>query len=308
MASTALGNVMLRNQFTKMFISRLAFLDEIMYENLNAPMLTYPEVFNVRDSNRAYEEILGVTGFGQFSEKAEGEKVDYDKILQGYSKRFSHKTYGKGYQISMEAQEDDIDGVITDAAPALARVARNSIETEAFSDYNGAFTTTTTPDGQYLASNSHVLVGGGTFDNLIESDISQGAIESAMNIFADMRDDRNQLVDMEPTILLIPSELRWRVHELLKSQFKPGTANNDVNAVNENQIGLRVVISKYLTDADNWFILTEPNRHRVMLYWKREPVTDHALDFDTGNMKSKMTYRFSHGAADWRGVLGGQGQ
>jgi len=308
MASISLGNVMLRQQYTKMFASRLPFIDEIMFEYLQAPGWVYPQVFNVRNSTRAYEEILGVAGFGQFSEKSEAGAVEYDRLIQGYSKRFTHKTYGKGYQISMEAQEDDIDAVISDATPALSNVARNSIETELASDFNGAFSTTTTPDGKALCADDHILVGGGSFDNLIASDFSQGALESAINIFRDMRNDRNQLVDMDPAMILYPPELDWIVSEVLQSELKSSTANNAINVVQSNRIGIKQVMWKYLTDADNWFILTQPRMHRIMCYWRTQPRPDYAMDFDTGNLKTKMIYRLSHGAADWRGIVGGQGQ
>ncbi len=299
---------MLRGQYTDLFVSRLPFLDEILFEQFDAPSLTYTDVFNVRDSQRAYEEITGITGFDQFVEKSEGAAVQYDKLLQGFDKRFTHTTYAKGFQISMEAMDDDLDGAISNAAPALARVARNSIETQVFALLNEGFSATgvsATPDGAALFSNSHLLVGGGTFDNLISGDLAQATLESAINVFDDMRDDRNQLIDLEPSMLVIPPELRWVTHELLKSQLRSDTANNAANAL--NQIGLKVVMSKYLTGDDDWFISVDPSRHRVIVYWRMEPVTDHTLDFDTGNMKTKMTYRLSFGAADWRGWVGGQG-
>lgn len=296
---------MTRNQFTDLFVSRLPFLDEIMKERFDAPSLTYTSVFNVRDSRRAYEEITGITGFDQFVEKDEGDVITYDKLLQGYDKRFKHKTYAKGFQITLEAMDDDIDNAISDAAPALARVARNSIETEAFGDFNNGFGSVTTPDGVSLFSASHPLVGGGTMSNLIAGDLAQGSLEQAINLYNDMRDDRNQLIDLNPTILLIPTELQWVTHELLKSQLRSDTANNAANAL--NMLGLRVIMSKYLTGDDDWFLLSDPSQHRLMYYWRMEPVSDHTLDFDTGNMKTKMTYRMSHGAADWRGLVGGQG-
>jgi phage major head subunit gpT-like protein len=301
----AAGNVMLRNQFTDLFVSRLPFLDEIMFERFDVPSLTYTSVFNLADSSRAYEEKTGISGFEQFAEKAEGDVVDYDKMLQLYDKRYKHKTYAKGFQITMEAMDDDIDGAISDAAPALARVARNSIETEAFSDFNNGFGSVTTPDGSALFSNTHPLVGGGTFDNLISGDLSQGTLENAINIYDDMRDDRNQLIELEPAILLYPPELRWLVHELLKSQLRSDTATNAANAL--NQIVIKTIMSKYLTGDDDWFVLSSADTHRLMFYWRMEPVSDHTLDFDTGNMKTKMTMRFSHGPADWRGLVGGQG-
>ena len=301
------GNVMLRNQYTDLFVDRLPFLDEILFELFDAPSLTYTEVFNIRDSKRAYEEITGITGFDQFSVKNEGDTVEYDKLLQAYDKRFKHATYAKGFQISMEAMDDDIDGAISDAAPALARIAKNSIETSAFSNFNLGFTSVTTPDGVAFFNAAHVLTGGGTFDNLVSGDFGQGTLEEALNIFDDMRDERNQLVDLEAAILLYPPRLRWTVGEVLKSQLRSDTANNATNVVNQNQIGIRPVMSKYLTGEDDWFVGSTSDRHRLMFYWRMEPVSDHTLDFDSGNMKTKMTYRHSHGPADWRGWVGGQG-
>jgi hypothetical protein len=299
------GNVMQRARYTDLFASRLAYIDEILFENFDAPSLTYPQVFNVRDSGRAYEETTGLTGFGTFSQKSEGSAVDYDTILQAYDKRFTHLTFAKGYQITMEAMDDDIDGAITNAAPSLARAARVSIETYIWNLFNLGFASETTPDGVALFSASHPLVGGGTYSNLVSGDLSQANIETAINLFDNMVDDRNLPIEASPTMLVIPVELRWIAFEILKSQLRSDTASNAINAL--NQLSMGVVMSKYLTGDDDWFIVSDPSQHRCLVYWRQEPVTDHTLDFDTGNMKSKMTYRLSRGAADWRNVVGGQG-
>lgn len=296
---------MVRGQYTDLFESRLPFLDEIMYENFDAPALTYPLVYNVRDSERAFEEITGITGFSQFARKPESEKLEYDKLLQAFDKRFTHETFAKGFQISFEAMEDDLDASISNAAPALARVAQNSIETEVFGTYNGAFGTTLTPDGLSLVNSAHLLVGGGTFDNSVSGDISQGTIESALNIYSDMRDDRNQLINMDGRTILAHPDLQWVIGELLQSQQRADTANNAINVL--NRLGLQTVYSKYITDKDSWFLLSSPDEHRVIVYWRKEPFSDSSLDFDTRNMKTAMFYRLSHGAADWRGVVGSQG-
>lgn len=299
------GSVMQRQRFRDLFVARLAFLDEIMFERFDAPSLTYPLIFNVRDSKRAYEEITGLTGFGLFSEKSEGQAIDYDTLLQAYDKRLTHSTYAKGYQITFEAMDDDLDGAISNAAPALARAARVSIETFIWNIVNNGFSSETTPDGAALFSNTHPLVGGGSFDNLISGDLSQANLESAINIFDNMLDDRSLPIELSPSILLIPVELRWLAHEILKSELRSNTADNAVNAL--QQISIQTVMSKYLTGDDDWFVVAPPDQHRVLVYWREEPMTDHTLDFDTGNMKSKMTYRLSAGAADWRGWVGGQG-
>ncbi len=295
-----------RLQMADLFFSRLPFIDMILFENLDAPSLTYTSVFDVRSSERAFEETTGYSGFGLFSEKeSDGGVVDYDSILQLYDKRFVHLTYAKGFQASEEAQADDIDGIISAAAPALGRAAQSSIETLAWNVFNNGFSSETTPDGQALFANAHPLAGGGTFDNLISGDLANSTLESAITSFDTIVDERGLPVELSPTMLVYPSQLRFQAAVVLQSELRPGTANNDINAV--NRLGLVQLMSKYLSDDDNWFVGAPSNQSKLMFYWREEPRTDHVLDFDTGNAKSKMTYRCSVGAADWRGWVGGQG-
>lgn len=301
------GNMILRSQFPDFFASRLAFLDEVIMHAYDAPAITYPEVFNVKTSNRAYEETTGVTGFGLFSEQLEAQPLDYDTILQAYDKRFTHKKYAKGFTISEDASEDDIDGAITNSAPAMGIAAQQSIETLIWSVFaNGFSTSFPTPDGAIaLFSASHQLRGGGTFSNLVSGDLSVANLETALNIFDTMVDERGNLINMEAGILLIPPQLRWIAHEILRSELRSDTANNATNAF--NQVGLKVVMCKYLTNTTDWFLGVPPSGSKLMVYWRRRPVTDHTMDFDTGNFKTKMSYRLSYGAADWRGWVGGDG-
>ena len=235
----------------------------------------------------------------------DGGVVDYDSILQLYDKRFVHLTYAKGFQASEEATADDIDGIINQAAPALGRAAQTSIETLAWNVFNNGFSTEQSPDGVSIFNNAHPLVGGGAFNNLISGDLANSTLEAAVTQFDTMTDERGLPVELSPTMLVYPSQLRFQASVVLQSQLRPGTANNDINAV--NNLGLVQVMSKYLTDDDNWFVGAPPSMSKLLFYWREEPRTDHVLDFDTGNSKSKMTYRASVGAADWRGWVGGQG-
>ena len=297
------GTLMLRAHYTDLFSERLAYIDEIMFENYDSPSMIYPEVFNVRDSGRAYEEITEISGFGKFTQKPEGQVVDYDQLLQGFNKRFTHITYGKGWQMSFEAMDDDIDGVITNAAPALSRAARNSIEAELVSDLNGAFDVVTVPQGGFLVGGGHNLLYGGQFSNLITGDFSQGTLETALNKFADFVDLRGELLNIEPMKIVIPFELQWLVSEVMNSVQRSDTANNTINVLPQ----LQVVVWRYLTSATAWFLMSDPSQHRLLCYWRMEPVIDHAIDFDSDNAKTKMKYRLSHGPADYKGIVGSKG-
>jgi len=296
---------LLRKQISDLFFDRLAFIDEIIQANLDPPTLTYPMVFDVRDSNRAFENVTEITGLGLFQEKSEADTVSYDKVLQGFSKKFTHVTYAKAVAISMESADDDIDGAITDVMPPLSFSARVSIETLIWNVINNGFTTTTTGDGVALFG-THNLRGGGTFSNNLGAvDLSVSTLESALNKFDAIVDERGLPVEMEAAKIVYPPQLQWLVGEILKSQLRSDTANNAINVL--NTVGLQPVKTRYLTDTNAWFLCSEPNRHKVRVYWRMEPMTDHIIDFDTGNLKTKMIYRLSAGAASWRGWVGAQG-
>lgn len=302
----ALGGVNTRLSHAKLFFSRVPFIDEIMVDNLNAHGLTYPSVFTVRNSSRAFETITGITGLGLFDETPDGDPITYDTILEAFDKRFEHLTYSKGVQFTRATLRDDIDGVLTDVAPAFSFSAHVSMETTIWNVFNNGFSTELTPDGVSLWNNAHVRVGTGTtFDNLIEGDLSVATLEDSLNRFADMTNQRGLPFLMQPSLLVAHPHLRWDVREILGSQLRSDTANNAVNAF--DQISLKSIFPTYITGDDDWFVGVAPNQHKIMVYWREQPTLDHTMDFETGNGKSKMEYALSTGAAAWEGWVGSQG-
>ena len=299
------GILVNRQHYTKLFTSRLPFIDFLMINGIDAPSMVYQQVYKIKDSQRAFEEVLTMAGLGLFDQKDEGDSITYDRGLQGFSKRFEMLTYSKGTQITKEAMDDDIDGAIGDTVPQLGFSARASIETEAASNFNLGFTSSTTADGSYIFVADHPRVGGGTYDNLVSADLSQSALESGINKFDSLTNDRGLFEDWTAQTLLIPPALKWLSRELLKSQLRSDSNINATNALLEE--GLSPIEWRYLSNSTDWFLLSDPSKHSLLWYWREEPVTDHTLDFDTGNMKTKMSMRFDHGAVDGRGMVGGNG-
>ena len=299
------GLLINRQHYTKLFVSRLPFIDFLMQNGIDAPSMVYQQIYKIRDSQRAFEEVLTLAGLGLFDQKDEGDTITYDRSLQGYSKRFEMLTYAKGTSITKEAQDDDIDGAIGDTVPMLGFSARASIETEAASNFNLGFTSVTTADGAVFFSATHPQVGGGTYNNLVSADLSQSSIESGVNKFDSLTNDRGLFEDYAARTLLIPPSLKWLARELLKSQLRSDSNINATNALLEE--GLDPLEWRYLSNATDWFLVGDPAKHSLLWYWREEPITDHTLDFDTGNMKTKMTMRFDHGPVDGRGIVGGNG-
>jgi len=172
--------------------------------------------------------------------------------------------------------------------------------------FNNSFSSELSSDGQPIFSAAHPLVGGGTFSNTLTGDFGVTNLQTALNIFDDMRDDRNLLIDTSAAKIIYAPALQWIVDEVLHSEKKPGTNNNNTNSI-RNQAGLDPLKVKYLTGAKDWFIGMSKEQTKFIVYWRKTPVTDSSMSFDTGNMKTKMTYRLSYGVTDWRGFVGAQG-
>ena len=103
----------------------------------------YTILFDRETSNKAYEEDVGVMGFGLADVTGEGESVQYDTSSQAYLNRYIHLKYTKGFIITEEAMDDsqyDISVLGRKDAKALAFSMRQTKEIVAANVYN-RFTT-----------------------------------------------------------------------------------------------------------------------------------------------------------------------
>ena len=78
----------------------------------------YNQLVETFNSSRAYEEDVGITSFGLANRKPEGSGIEYDEESQAYVTRYTHVTWGLGFQITREVVEDDQYSVV---APRKAR-------------------------------------------------------------------------------------------------------------------------------------------------------------------------------------------
>jgi phage major head subunit gpT-like protein len=270
----------------------------------------YTKLFDVESSNKAFEEEVGVMGFGLASMKPEGAGITYDEAAQGFINRYINRTYALGFIITQEAIEDnqyDVTNLGKKKAQALAFSMRQTLEVLGANFYNTAFTTAY-GDGQYLIDSDHPNKAGGTYSNKpsVDSDLTEAALEQAVIDIAGFLNDRGLKIALRPKTLIIPKELAFEAERILKSQLQSGGANNDLNALKTMGSIPEVVVNHYLTDTDAWFIRT--NCPDGMKMFRRVP-TEFGMDndFDTYNAKYKARFRCSFGNTDPRGIYGCDG-
>ena len=266
-------------------LNALFGLEYNRYDNEHA------EIFASEASDRAFEEEVMLSGFGQAATKAEGAMVTFDQATEAYTSR-----YTRALARSM-AQSKQI---------TAANVLNNAFDTGGA--YNGG-------DGKALCTTDHPLSNGGTFRNELSTaaDLSETSLEQALIDIAGFVDERGLKIALQGRKLVIPKELQFTAERIMKSPLSttPGGssafAKNDINAMmNMGMIPEGYRVNHFLTDTDAFFIMTDaPNG---MKHFVRSPIkTAIEGDFDTGNVRFKARERYSFGWSDPRGIFGSPG-
>jgi hypothetical protein len=243
--------------------------------------------------------------------KTEGAPISYDSERQGFTSRYNHVVYALGFVITREIYEDDLYDVVGKRkAQGLAFSMRQTKEINAANVYNRATNTSFLGgDGKALLVSDHPNVSGGSFANMLTtaSDLSEAALEQAVIDIGLLKNDRGLLIALRPQQLIIPTQLQFEAHRILKADGRVGTDLNDPNAL--KQMGMfqsGVTVNHYLNDPDAWFIrTTSPHGMKYFERWGDKFEMDN--DFDTDNAKYKATARYSFGWTDPRGVFGSVG-
>ena len=285
-------------------LNALFGLEYKRYDNEHA------EIYDVENSDRAFEEEVMLSGFGNAQVKGEGAGVSFDDAQETFTARYSHETIALAFAITEEAIEDNLyDRLASRYTKALARSMANTKQVKAASVLNNAFNANFKGgDGKALLADDHPTLAGSFKNELATSaDLNETSLEQSMIDIAKMTDERGLKIAARGLKMIIPSELQFTAERLMKSQGRVGTADNDINAINSmGMVPQGYVVNHFLTDSDAFFIKTDvPNGLKMFV---RAPIkTAMEGDFDTGNVRYKARERYSFGFSDPRGLFGSPG-
>jgi len=298
-----------RAQLMKQLVPGLNALFGLEYQRYQEE---HKDVFTIETSERSFEEETKVTGFGPAPVKPEGEAVLYDEAQETYTSRYTHETIAIGFSITEEAFEDNLyDSLGKRYTKALARSMAHTKQVKGASILNNSFDPAFPGgDGVSLCHPQHPLVMGGAYNAntpLTPADLNETALEAAATTISLWLDDRGLLIAGKPRRLIVPAALIFTATRVLRSQYRPATADNDINAIFTNgTIPEGWFVNHWIVDPRSWWLITDiPNglKHftRVPLQTKDDP------DFDTGNLRYKARERYSFGWSDPLGVYGSPG-
>lgn len=263
---------------------------------------------NVKTSDKKFERVMSVTGVGDIPEKGEGAAYTSQVIRPGWSKDFIHTEFGSLFEVTKTALEDDQYDQLAQNARWFMFASRVTEEKRAAILYNNGFSSELSPDGVSIFNATHVLKGGGTARNTLASaaDLSATSLEQALiDLQTETKVEAGQIVaPAQSLVLIVPPALEFAAERILKSQLRPGTADNDVNALARRK--WHVIVNPYLTDSDAWFIQDANKKRHGLMSYTRVPLTVEPARTDprTDNRLYPVRWRRSFGCAFWQGVYG----
>ena len=287
-------------------LNALFGLEYKRYEN------QHEDIYTKETSDRAFEEEVMLSGFGQAQVKAEGSGITFDNAQETFTARYTHETVALGFSITEEAIEDNLyDRISSRYTKALARSMANTKQVKAVNPLIQGLPTTNnfnSGDGVSLFNTAHPTIAGTVANTLAtQADLNETSLEQCLIDIAAMKDERGLKIAARGIKMIIPSELQFTAERLMKSEKRVGTADNDINAVRSmGMVPQGYVVNNFLTDTDAFYIITDvPNG---MKYFERSAIkTGMEGDFDTGNMRYKARERYSFGVSDFRGIFGVEG-
>jgi hypothetical protein len=270
----------------------------------------YDKIFTKHDSKMALERTAEMRFLGLANLKTEGGQTSFDNGAgERYIYNQEHTEIGLGYAITRKAIDDNL--YKTQFHPSNLGLMESFQQTKEIYGANVLNTATTYNasiggDGVSLCSTAHPI-DGGTVANTptTQLDLNEASLLNSMiAIRYNFKDQAGLKVFARGRKLIVPPQLEPVAIRLTKTELRPGTADNDVNAIMSTAGGLSegYMVNDFLTSQYAWFLLTNIDGLSYMERVKFE--TDMQVDFVTDNLLVKGYERYSFGYYNWRSIYG----
>ena len=270
----------------------------------------YDKIFTKHDSKLALERTVEMRFLGYAQLKSEGGQTAFDNGAgERYVYNQEHTEIGLGYAITRKAIDDNL--YRTQFHPSNLGLIESFQQTKEIYGANILNTATTYNtsiggDGVSLLSASHPIDGGVVANTpTTQVDLNEATLLNAMiSVRTNFRDQAGLKVFARAKKLIVPPQLEPVAIRLTKTELRPGTADNDVNAIISTSGGLpeSYMVNDFLTSPYAWFLLTNIDGLSYMERVRFE--TDMQVDFVTDNLLVKGYERYSFGYYNWRAIWG----
>jgi hypothetical protein len=221
----------------------------------------YPRYMDKRTSMLNQERVAEERYLGLAALKNQGAPVDFDNAAgDRFTYNLTPYVIALGYAITQEAIEDNI--YKSQFNPTNLGLQNSFNQTKEILSANVLNVATTynsgiVGDGKAMCATDHP-VDGSTFQNRPSTDLSlnESALETAAIQIRYFLDQAGLRIMARPQKLLVPPQLRYTAIRLMETELRPGSANNDINAVRYTGEYQGFETLDFLTSQFHWFVKT----------------------------------------------------
>jgi len=216
-------------------------------------------------TDKKYFDDVEFVGTDLWHRTGEGEDLDLGTYGQGIVTRYEPIKFSKRLVIPEELEEDSQYDIVYDATRVLRQAETLTEDYDAVGLLNDAASTANGRvggDGKAMCDASHPIRGGATVSNILPYALapSNTAMGVMLVMIEKMPSPEGYVTrSLKATKVVGPTEYKWRMREIWKSEKKDDTANNAVNALkgelSEDYVGVPFMASK-----TNWFVKTNAKR------------------------------------------------
>lgn len=238
------------------------------------------------------------------------ERIPAGLLEHDYS--IKNKTWEASVAVDRAALEDDQYGQIRLRIQGLADEARRHQEELVFGLLRDGFNTLCY-DGQFFFDTDHSDGESGTQSNKGTSALSASSLQAAFTAMMKFKDDQGKPMGIIPDTLVVSPDLKWTAMELLGSIYAPDSeVGKTETRKNVLKGALDLIVSPYLTDSNDWFLLCTKRVIKPVIFQSRIPIEFAALEANSENgfMRDRYVYgvraRYNVGFGLWQLAYGSQ--
>lgn len=272
--------------------------------------VTWPweKIVSKKKTSRATEQVFSYTGLPAANQTGELEPIYYADAAELAATTFTVTKKTLATMFSHEFLQDawHLPDMMAEAGKMAGESQAYVRDLAVAAILYGAFDATTTYDSSYLCD-SHTMKNGDTYDNdLGPSSITFDNLWLMINHFetAPVTHQGLYLTDTPKYLIYHPSKEK-EVRAVLRSDWKPGGADNDYNSVQD--YNLVPIPCRFLDTTTHWFIAGSRFKNDFLFFEREGVKTAMEDDFDRMGVKFRSYQRFAVGVRDFLWIVGNPG-
>lgn len=242
-------------------------------------LVEWPTMYRTVKSSDYYERFSRHAGLPHAEDLADGGEIStYEPVLDT-TKDVTQKRTGLGFKITSGMIQFNKQYRMNELTKNLSMNMRESKDVDVARMWNNLTTADTYSPGMFdglaIASTGHDTLDAADtdFGNYGNAALGIGSLEDAYISFDTMVDDMGQITPKKPNLLCVHPNERFDAIELLGSELKPGTANNDINSLTKD-FNVTYFVYHRATSSTWWVVLdkNDPKYGAIMITTKEPDI------------------------------------